>query len=408
MCGFDLPTPSTYKTPRCLQPVEKSAATDGDLVVEEFPITYDGYTYPYGRIAYVKGRPPAPVVLVHHNYAGLKQFDVDQACWLARVGYVGLAVDLYKATDSFTYEDRNLNAGRLVDFDGFCVAARAENIVEKPPPAEMPTEELRVFFDAFPKAEEGKLHWQGVRHFIGAFMQMQRLLTEPARWRGVLAANVDAAFRHPAVKPGLAGALGYCLGGQSCLEHLRAGHNVQAVCSLHGLLHSRPMDPKNPFESQKRIGKDAYDRDFGLPNTYTPGCRVLIENGEKDGEVPMADILAFGEEMNEHKVDWRFENHARGPHGFALAKGIPGGDHYDEVIDRRSSIAMLSLFAEAWPDYEQHEVECNASGCKLGQMIVPARFSKKGVSSAPNATMLSLLAIAAGAVVAIAARRASR
>ena len=37
------------------------------------------------------------------------------------------------------------------------------------------------------------------------------------------------AFQHPAVKKGLAGAFGYCLGGQSCLEHVRAGHPVQAT-----------------------------------------------------------------------------------------------------------------------------------------------------------------------------------
>ena len=30
------------------------------------------------------------------------------------------------------------------------------------------------------------------------------------------------------MKEGLAGAFGYCLGGQSCLEHVRAGHPVQA------------------------------------------------------------------------------------------------------------------------------------------------------------------------------------
>ena len=40
------------------------------------------------------------------------------------------------------------------------------------------------------------------------------------------------AFKHPAVKHGLAGAFGYCLGGQSCLEQVRAGHPIQA--SWHG------------------------------------------------------------------------------------------------------------------------------------------------------------------------------
>lgn len=403
MCGQDKPTPSTYRTPCCLQPVGKSVAENGDLIVEEFPITYDGYTYPFGRIAYIKGRPPAPVVLVHHNYSGLKQFDVDQACWLAKVGYVGLAVDLYKETAAFRYKDRNLNHGRAVDFDEFCAAARAENLLERPSPEEFSTEELRAHWDATPKDDSGKIHWQGTRNFVGAFTQMRRLLCEPARWRGLMAANLDAAFKHPSVKPGLAGAIGYCLGGQSCLEHLRAGHKVQAICSLHGLLHSRPMTPEEPFNSLKRMTKEDYDRDIALPNAYAAGCKVLIENGEHDTEVPMADILAFREEMNANTVDWRFDNHARGPHGFALAKGIPGGDHYDEVIDRRSSIALLSLFAEAWPDYEQHEVECNASGCKLGQMIVPARFARKGASgkpSASSATSSGTIGFIAGAVVA--------
>ena len=59
-------------------------AKPGDLIVEEFPITFGGYCYKFGRIAYVKGRDPRPVILVHHNYCGLKQFDVDQACFIAR------------------------------------------------------------------------------------------------------------------------------------------------------------------------------------------------------------------------------------------------------------------------------------------------------------------------------------
>ena len=60
--------------------------------MEEFPISFDGYDYIHGRIAYIVGSAPAPVILVHHNYAGLKQFDIDQACFFAKVGYVGLAV----------------------------------------------------------------------------------------------------------------------------------------------------------------------------------------------------------------------------------------------------------------------------------------------------------------------------
>ena len=40
------------------------------------------------------------------------------------------------------------------------------------------------------------------------------------------------------------------------------------------------------------------------------------------------------QEMDEQKIDWRFENHARGPHGFALPKGTPGRpDYRDRISD---------------------------------------------------------------------------
>ena len=35
-----------------------------------------------------------PLVLVVHNYAGMKQFDIDQAAYIARSGFTALAVDM--------------------------------------------------------------------------------------------------------------------------------------------------------------------------------------------------------------------------------------------------------------------------------------------------------------------------
>ena len=99
-------------------------------MVEDFPITFEGYSYPYGRLCYIKGRPPVPVILVHHNYAGLKQFDVDQACFIARAGYVGLAVDLYQETATFTAEDRQKNFGRPLQSEAFTAMALKEGLME--------------------------------------------------------------------------------------------------------------------------------------------------------------------------------------------------------------------------------------------------------------------------------------
>ena len=47
------------------------------------------------------------MVLVHPNYAGLKQFDIDQCCFLARCGYAALCVDHYKDEGIYTFADRN-------------------------------------------------------------------------------------------------------------------------------------------------------------------------------------------------------------------------------------------------------------------------------------------------------------
>jgi len=377
MCGGDQSSLASdqYVTPKNLKPVPKDQAKPGDLIVEEFPITFGGYCYKFGRIAYVKGRDPRPVILVHHNYCGLKQFDVDQACFIARAGYVGVAVDLYQETPSFTCYDRARVSGRPVDRDGFHACAKAENLLQRNP-SEYSPQELDLFFNAMPKDAQGRVDFQLVRNFLGGFIQMRRVLCDPAGWRDMMKAYLEKAFQHPAVKKGLAGAFGYCLGGQSCLEHVRAGHPVQAVCTFHGLLHSRPTTEAEPFNAAKRVPKDEYDAKIAAPNNYNTECRVLIENGDLDQEVPKDTIVDFAQEMDAQKIDWRFSNHARGPHGFALGKGVPGCE-YTEHIDRRSTISMLNLFAETWPEYEQYPVQCNASGTDLTARLPPKRYRQQ-------------------------------
>jgi hypothetical protein len=97
------------------QPTLQPGSSSGRLIIESFPLTFEGYTYKHGHIAYVEGRPPAPAIQVQHNYAGLKQFDIDQAAFLARCGYVGIAIDLYREFDivgadpalTYAFEDRD-------------------------------------------------------------------------------------------------------------------------------------------------------------------------------------------------------------------------------------------------------------------------------------------------------------
>lgn len=342
MCGGDETPPTQgWSTPKCLRPVPLEAAGDGDLVVEEFPLTYSGYTYPHSRIAHVKGRKPVPVVLVHHNYAGLKQFDIDQACFLARAGYVGLAVDCYREKDTYTFTDRN--------------------------PLEDDGEEARE------------------AHFKGAFETMNDLLWNPESWRDLMSAYLDAAFAYKAVAAGQAGAIGYCLGGQSCLEQLRAGHALKAIVTFHGLLNSRPMYKEAPhcYNPKKRLTQEEYTSQVKPPsNTYSKGCIVVVENGSIDEHVPPDSIIEWMVEMDQHEIDWRFTNHARTPHGWALGPGVTASS-YQEVADRRSTQSMLATFSEAWPEVSQYHVELNACGTAM-----PRFNRRKGEGSDMKKSML--------------------
>lgn len=104
-------------------------------------------------------------------------------------------------------------------------------------------------------------------------------------------------------------------------------------------------------------------------NRHTTSCKVLIENGDHDDIVPTTSVNDFKAEMDAAGIDWRFHNHARTPHGFALAPGVWASE-YKEDADRRSTLSMLSLFAEVWPEFYQETVECNAAGTKLGQGVM--------------------------------------
>lgn len=99
---------------------------------------------------------------------------------------------------------------------------------------------------------------------------------------------------------------------------MRAGHPIQAICSFHGLLHSKPLktnEDGSPNFAAGRISDEEYETQFfDDANSYDTSCKVLIENGDLDDEVPQSDIDKWKAEMDEHGIDWRFNNHAQTPH----------------------------------------------------------------------------------------------
>ena len=254
---------------------------------------------------------PRPLVLVIHNYQGLKQFDRDVAEYFARLGYVGLAIDMYG--DRVPSDER-----------------------------EFPTDPRRV--EAFQTK---------------CFEAMVWLDHDPEFFRALLEAWINAGKAEACVNDAVApAAIGYCFGGMAVLEGVRGGLDLSAVVSFHGLLQTGE-DP-----SPARFGAVRQPLE-PIPNHYNTETIVLIENGAEDHLVLQAHKDRFFAEMDGAGVDWCFVDHAKTPHGFALPSRIGPPGHLHEGADRRSTQNMLSLLREVFPDVEQAKVDRNAAGTKI-------------------------------------------
>jgi dienelactone hydrolase len=100
-------------------------------------------------------------------------------------------------------------------------------------------------------------------------------------------------------------------------------------------------------------------------NNYNTNTTIFIENGADDQLVPDESKQRFFEEMDNAGVDWSFHHHAKTPHGFALPPTLGGPGRLHELTDRRSTMNMLSLFREIFPQVTQNPVAHNASGTAI-------------------------------------------
>ncbi|MCB1646354.1 MAG: dienelactone hydrolase family protein [Pseudomonadales bacterium] len=284
-----------------------------DLRRYDIDFTFRGNHYLGHMVAPPESAGQRPLVLVIHNYQGLKFFDVDVAEYLARIGYVGLAIDCYG--DKVPAAERVFPADitRVQAFQKKCFEAMAS-----------------------------------VDHDYGFF----RDLLEEWRLHGM---------QHPAVDPAFsAAAIGYCFGGVAVLEALRGGLDFSGLVSFHGLLQT---------------GEDPSPSNFGVTrpplkkctNQYNTNTVVLVENGAKDYLVNDEHMARFFAEMDEAGVDWIFHHHADTPHGFALPETLGPPGHLHEATDRRSTMNMLSLFREIFAGVPQNAVSHNAAGTAIPQ-----------------------------------------
>jgi dienelactone hydrolase len=254
---------------------------------------------------------PRPLVLVVHNYQGLKFFDVDVAEYLARIGYVGLAVDMYGDTVPASERVWPDDPARIESFQAGCFTGMVS-----------------------------------VDHDYGFF----RALLKEWLDQGLTTSCVDRTFV-PAV-------IGYCFGGVAAIECVRGGLDVSAAISFHGLLQT---------------GEDASPEPYGVvrpplvraDNVHNTNTVLLIENGADDHLVSAEQKSRFVAEMDAAGVDWIIHDHAGTPHGFALPPTIGPPGHLHEASDRRSTMNMLSLLREVFPGVVQALVECNAAGTRI-------------------------------------------
>jgi len=165
-----------------------------------------------------------------------------------------------------------------------------------------------------------------VADFAAAGALAQVLRAEVAVYRTRLAAAIAKLASRPEAQGLPMAAIGYCMGGQAALEVARAGHDLFAAVSFHGILTTgAPAEP----------GKVR--------------ARILVCHGDADPLVPREQVLDFWQEMDAASANWHFHSYSGVKHGFT----DPGSDargmrtiSYDASADRQSWAAMLGLFDE--------------------------------------------------------------
>lgn len=136
-------------------------------------------------------------------------------------------------------------------------------------------------------------------------------------------AGIDVLRSHPQVD-GRVAAVGYCFGGMVALELARSGAEIAGAVSVHGSLST---------------GRPA--------QAGAVKAKLLVCHGALDPHVPMTQVNAFVQEMNEARADWQLIVYGGAMHGFTHETGpaVPGVA-YHAAADARSATAMQNFFSE--------------------------------------------------------------
>lgn len=144
-----------------------------------------------------------------------------------------------------------------------------------------------------------------------------------ARALAAVAALKGQAGKAP-LDPARIGAVGFCFGGTTVLELVRAGAPLAGVVSLHGGLATAAPAAAGSAKAP-----------------------VLVLNGADDKSVSRDDIAAFEQEMNGAGADWQFVNFSGAVHCFAEADAnSPPGCQYNPRAAKRAYRMLEDFFEE--------------------------------------------------------------
>lgn len=162
------------------------------LTQDELEFQHDGTAFRPVMLWDDDDDEPKPVVMVCGTILGRNEFAVDRARAVARLGYVGVALDLYG--------------------DGFATS----------------------------DFEAGRVH-------------MDALKADREELRERLSASIDFIRDQPNVDSLKLAIMGYCFGGLCALDAARSRDDLVAAASFHGLLNPPPRQLQKPITAKVLI-----------------------------------------------------------------------------------------------------------------------------------------------------------
>ncbi len=141
----------------------------------------------------------------------------------------------------------------------------------------------------------------------------------PALMRARFNAARAALGKLPQVDAGRIAAVGYCFGGMVVLQMARAGEDLRAVVSFHGILATGQQT---------------------APGTVK--AKVLVLNGADDPFVPKEQVEAFEQEMKAARADYRVVNYPGAKHAFTNPEATARGKKFNLPLEYNADVDQKS------------------------------------------------------------------